>query len=430
MAAASVCHPLFAAADGRPPVTYPRATAADDAVEPDWDQRLEITVGPNDAQIVGANDRAIQAAVDYCTNMGGGTVRLAPGTYYMDNCVQLRTGTRIVGSGLDTVLMKNPSHTSPIVAESDWNDQEITLADDHQFKVGDGVCLRTKNPHTGGPVVLYRTLVAGSGGRFKVDRPLRESFWLKQEPTASALFPLIRGEFVTDIAIENLTLDGNRDHNDWLDGNYSGCVFMQECARVHLSNVEARHNNGDGLSWQICHDVFVTDCHVHGNKDLGLHPGSGSQRPLMRGNHIHDNGTGIYFCWGVKFGLAEKNRCIANGKGISIGHRDNENLVRDNDIIGSTEVGVLFRPERGHDYAPHRNTFENNRITDTGGDDAIAVDIQGEVEDIKLIGNQIRETRGPANRVGIKISEGARDIHLTDNTIEGFHTPVLDLRKA
>ncbi len=342
---ASMMNSALGADDPRPPVTYPRATSSDDGVQPDWDEMLTITVGEKDAHIVGANDRAIQAAVDYCKNMGGGTVRILPGTYYFDNCVQLRTGTRIVGSGADSVLMKNPSHKCKLADESDWNDQEVTLEDGHQFKVGDGVCLRAKDAHHGGPVVLYRTFVARKGNRFKVDSGLKESLWFKGEPTAAALHPLIRGEAISDCVIENITLDGNRDKNDWLDGNYSGCIWMQDCQRIHINGVEARNYNGDGISWQISHDVIVENCYVHDNKDLALHPGSGAQRPLMRNNRIERNGHGIYFCWGVKYGLAENNKITECVKGISIGHRDNHNLVRDNDVVGSTEVGVVFRPE-------------------------------------------------------------------------------------
>lgn len=426
--AASMVGGASGADDPRPPVTYPRATASDDRVQPDWDERLTVTVGEKEGHIVGTNDRAIQAAVDYTVNMGGGIVRILPGTYHLDNCIQLRSGTHIAGSGADTVLVKNPSHRCRIVEESDWNDQEITLEDGHRFKVGDGIFLQTKNPHHGGPVNLYRTLVARKGNRYKVDRALRESFWHQCDPTAAALFPAIRGECITDCSIENITIDGNRNQNEWHDGNHGGGIWMQDCQRIHVSGVEVRNYNGDGISWQICHDVLVENCHVHDNRDLGLHPGSGSQRPLMRNNRIERNGHGIYFCWGVKYGLAERNKITDCVKGISIGHRDNHNLIRDNDVVGSREVGILFRPERGKPYAPHRNTFENNRIIDSGGEEDAAVDFQGEVEHVRLINNQIRDTRGPAKRVGIKIGEKVGPLELDGNTIEGFATDVQDLR--
>jgi hypothetical protein len=54
----------------------PRAIS-DDTVEPDWRQRLTVTVGPKEADLVGATDRVIQAAVDYVARLGGGTVRAA-----------------------------------------------------------------------------------------------------------------------------------------------------------------------------------------------------------------------------------------------------------------------------------------------------------------------------------------------------------------
>ena len=420
----------FARDHGRPPVTDPRATSGDDRHEPDWEEGLTITVGHQNAQIVGSDDRAIQAAVDYCKNVGGGTVRLLPGVYHMKNSVHLRTGTRIVGSGPDSVLMKGPSAKTSLSTDSDWYDQEITLEDAGGFGVGDGVCLRTRNPHHGGVVVLNRTLVARRGNRFKLDRPLREDFWVKGESIAETLFPLIRGEGVTDVQIEDVALDGNREHNGWLDGNYSGCIWLQDCSRVRISGVIARNANGDGISWQICHDVFVEHCHVHDNKDLGLHPGSGSQRPLIRNNLIERNGIGLFFCWGVKYGLAEKNRIVGCRRGISIGHRDNDNLIRDNDVLQSTHVGVLFRPERGPEYAPHRNRLEGNRILDTGGEDGIGVDLQGGVGQVVIANNDIRETRGPAGRIGVKIGEQTGEIHLQDNRIEGFAQPVLDLRKS
>ena len=40
-------------ADDFPPVTEPRATDGDERFEPDWNERLTITVGPDKADLVG-----------------------------------------------------------------------------------------------------------------------------------------------------------------------------------------------------------------------------------------------------------------------------------------------------------------------------------------------------------------------------------------
>ncbi len=412
-------------AEEPPKSALPRATSGDDAIEPNWTEKLTITVGPKKAELTGETDRVLQAAVDYVARLGGGTVQILPGEYLLRNAVYLHSDVRLLGSGDESVLLKAPSTTTKLAVDSDWYDQEITLADAAGFRVGDGVCLRTRNPHNGGVEIAKRTLVARDGARFKLDRALRQNFWLMGEATASTLFPIISGEEISGAAIENLALDGEKGRNENLDGNYAGCIFLQDCRRIAIRGVTARNYNGDGISWQICHDVVVEDCHSHDNAGLGLHPGSGSQRPIIRGNRLENNEIGIFFCWGVKNGLAEKNAVRNNRRfGVSIGHRDTDNLICDNEIVGSGETGVLFRPERGKAFAPHRNRLERNRIIDSGAERGIGVDVQGETEQVAIAQNEIRETRQPLERIGVRVGKDARQITLSDNRIEGFSKSV------
>ena len=414
----------FAEGEEPPPVVDPRATSGDDVFEPDWKERLTITVGRRNADLEGMTDRALQAAVDYAARLGGGTVRILPGKYVLRNAVRLASNVRIVGSGDDTILAKHASVATKLAANSDWYDQEITLADADGFAVGDGVCLRTKRESGGGDVVK-RTLVARDGNRFKLDRPLRENFWLSGEATAATLFALFDGDHVRNVAVEDLALDGNRAENDLLDGNYAGCVFLQDCNRVALRNLTARNYHGDGLSWQICHDVTVENCRSTDHSGLGLHPGSGSQRTVMRRNVVERCDIGIFFCWGVKFGLPEKNTVRDVRKhGISIGHHDNHNLIVDNLVERSGVCGVLFRPERGEDFAPHRNRLERNVVIDSGGENAAAVDVQGRTRDVVIANNELRETRGPAARTGIRLGPETQGIRLSQNRISGFRREV------
>jgi len=413
----------------RPPVTRPRATSGDEAVQPNWKERVIITVGPREADLVGTNEKILQAAVDYVTRLGGGTVHILPGTYRLRNAIYLSSKVRILGSGLDSVLVKEPSQTAKLAADSDWFDQEITLVEPSGFRIGDGVCLRTKNPSDGGKEVLKRTLVARDGNRFKLDRPLRENLWLMGDSTCASLYPILSGENISDVVIENLALDGNKEHNDNLDGNHAGCIFLQDCNRIVIRGVSARNYNGDGISWQISHDVTVENCHSHDHTGLGLHPGSGSQRPLILDNRMDGNDIGLFFCWGVKYGLAEGNKIKdSRSYGISIGHRDNENLIVENEVLQSGKAGVLFRAERGKDFAPHRNRLERNRIVDSGSESGAAVDVQGETQEVTISANQIQETRAAAKRVGIRLGPKTSEIKLAENRFLGFSRDVEDLR--
>ncbi len=423
---------LAAAADTRPQapaVTRPRATSGD-PVEPDWEQRIKITVGPGKADISGSDHRVIQAAVDYVAGLGGGTVQILPGQYRFRNAVQLRSGVRIAGSGMDSVCIKEPSVETLLAENSDWYDQEVTLTDATGFSVGDGIVLRTKNPNNGSMDTYKRTLVARSGKRFRLNEMLVENFWTAGGASASTLFALFDGFRVSNIAIENICLDGNRANNENLNGNYVGCIFLRESNHIQMRRVTARNFNGDGISWQVCHDVRAEDCQSHDHAGYGLHPGSGSQRTVVTGCKLERNDIGFFFCWGVKWALVEKNSMLDNKRfGISIGHNDTDNVVRNNEVLRSGKTGIYLRQEHGPTFSPSRNQIEANRVVDSGNETGVAIDVEGVTESVNLRRNTLLETRQPAKRIGVRISKEAKLIALADNRIDGFSVPVLDLGK-
>lgn len=412
-------------------VNNPRATDGDDRYEPSWDERLSIRIGQHHGDIVGTDDKAIQAAIDYVAGQGGGTVHILPGIYILRASIHLPTGIRLLGSGADSVLTKTPSERVALSTESDWYDQEITLAQAGNFRVGDSVVLEAKNPHNDSAVVIKRRLLARSGNRFKLDNGLRDNLWQAGNPTCASLFPLLTSDYTENVLIENLTLDGNKENNENYNGNYGGCIFLQDCKRYTIRNVEARNYNGDGISFQICHDIVIEDCYSHDNADLGVHPGSGSQRPIIIGNRLERNSQGLFWCWGVKHGLAAYNKIIDNKRyGSSIGHNDTDNVMRDNEIIGSGQVGILFRNEdRGQDFWPNRNTIQRNRIINSGGPEGIAIDIQGQTKDLVITNNEIQENREALNRTAIRIAATAGTMTLHENAISGFSQAVVDQRQ-
>ncbi|MBT4693765.1 MAG: right-handed parallel beta-helix repeat-containing protein [Planctomycetaceae bacterium] len=416
---------------GRPAVQRPRSTDGDERFEPDWEQQFTLTVGNHGADINGKSDRALQAAVDYVKRMGGGTVQIMPGEFTLRNSVFLPSRIRIKGSGADTLITKGPSVSTNISEDSDWYDQEITLEDAKSFQVGDAVFIQVHNPNHNGLDTIKRTLVARNGKRFKLNDGLRKNVWLKGKPTATSVFPLFTSERTSDVIIQDLVLDGNRENNVNMNGNYGGCIFLQDCNRYTMNGVTTRNYNGDGISFQICHDVVVENCYSHGNQDLGVHPGSGSQRPVIRNNKLHDNGIGIFWCWGVRYGLAERNNIQRNRNfGISIGHCDTDNVMRFNTVVDSGKVGILFRDDsRGKDFWANRNIIEENKIINSGAADGIGILIEGRTRDTQVRNNSIIEKRGPMNRTAIKIQENVGNLNLESNTIEGYNNKIVDDRK-
>ena len=54
----------------------------------------------------------------------------------------------------------------------------------------------------------------------------------------------------------------------------------------------------------------------------------------------------------------------------------------------------------------------------------MAIDVTGETEGVVLVDSEIRETRSPAARVGIRLGAETRDIRHSGNRIDSLATPI------
>ena len=60
--------------------------------------RPVIRVGQRDADIIGSDNRALQAAVDYVAGLGGGIVEIGEGDYLMRDSLHLRSHVTVRGA--------------------------------------------------------------------------------------------------------------------------------------------------------------------------------------------------------------------------------------------------------------------------------------------------------------------------------------------
>ncbi|HXG49483.1 MAG TPA: right-handed parallel beta-helix repeat-containing protein [Methylomirabilota bacterium] len=393
--------------------------------------RVTITVGLRDADIVGNDHRALQAAVDYVAGLGGGTVEIGAGEFLMRDSLHLRPHVTVRGRGERTVLRKARAAVSPLELDGDFGEEQVTLKNPAGFAPGDGVAVWDKN--AGGFHTTVARLIGRNGNTFALSLPLNADCMVADGAQAATVFPVVSGYHAEGVRVESLTIDGNKDENVHLNGCRGGGIFLYRCPGAVLSNCVVRRYNGDGISFQQCNDVQVLDCRSEDNASLGLHPGSGSQRPLVRGCVASGNGEdGLFLCWRVKHGVFENNTLRANGRfGISIGHKDTDNLIRGNKVLDNYEDGVFFRNET-EGMAGHRNRVEENLIQNNGVKrPAAGIRVRGETRDLVLKGNIIRDTRTGRDRkqtTGIALEEKVGNVQSVDNTIDA-DTAVLDLRK-
>jgi parallel beta-helix repeat protein len=193
-----------------------------------------------------------------------------------------------------------------------------------------------------------------------------------------------------------------------------------------------RNYNGDGISFQVSQRVAVEDCLSENNAGLGLHPGSGSQHPIVRHNvSVRNESDGLFVCWRVKHGVFEDNELRENkGAGISIGHKDSDNVFRKNTITANARTGVLFRNET-EPMGAHRNVFENNVILDNavspeGRATAESIIIRGVHNDLQFRQNTIGYSKPVSHSsAAILTSPASTGLRMEDNQLKN-----LDREKA
>ena len=387
---------------------------------------LRITVGLQDADIIGSDNRALQAAVDYVGNLGGGVVEIGPGEYLMRDSLHLRSRVTVRGAGEQTVLKKAREYRSLLAADGDFGEAAITLQKPDGFSIGRGVYVASKKQRNFHGVCA--TILNSRSNYFTLTRSMNADILMTDGGFAATVFPVISGYNLEDARVENLTVDGNRTENPTkVDGCRTAGIFLYRGDHCTITKCLVRNYNGDGISFQQSNDVTVELCIVERCAGFGLHPGSGSQRPVVKNCRAVDNGEdGFFFCWRVRGGVAEGNTLVNNGGyGMSIGHKDSDNFVRKNTIVGNKRGGVYWRNETAP-MAAHRITFENNTVRDNEG---WGLFVDGATQGTIIRNNVIEDTGSGRQKVGIRIGKQAGEVVLEGNRVQAPKTTLDDREK-
>lgn len=386
---------------------------------------VRVTVGVRDADIIGNDNRALQAAVDYVGNLGGGVVEIGPGEFLMRDSLHLRSRVTVRGAGEKTVLKKDREHRSPLATDGDFGEAAITVQNPEGFTIGLGVYVASKTMRNF--LGNCGTILNSRSNCFTLSRSLNADILMTDGGFAATIYPVISGDNLEDARVENLAVDGNRAENPTkVDGCRTAGIYLFRSDNCVISNCVVRDYNGDGISFQQSNDVNVEGCVVERCAGFGLHPGSGSQRPsVMNCRAIANGDDGFFFCWRVRGGVAEGNWLEDNGGyGMSIGHKDSDNLVRRNTIIGNKLGGVYWRQET-EPMAAHRVTFENNTVRDNEG---WGIFVDGATHGTIIRSNIVEDTGSGRQKIGIRIGKQAGEVFLEANSIKAV-SQLLDERQ-
>jgi hypothetical protein len=186
--------------------------------------RVHLRVGLADGDVTGKDNRALQAAVDYVAQRGGGTVEILEGTYAMYDSLHLRSNVTVRGQGEETVLRKCDGVSVPLVLDGDYGEEQVTVADRSPFRVGMGVAVA--DDHAGGFHTTVGTITWQDGATFGVSTALQSDCMVHRNAWAATVFPVVSGYWVANARVERLRVEGNRENNPHRNGCRGAGIFL------------------------------------------------------------------------------------------------------------------------------------------------------------------------------------------------------------
>ena len=400
-----------------------------------------IHVGPSSTDIVGNSGRHIQLAIDALSRHGGGVVELEAATYVLNDSLRMADNVALRGQGAETVLTRNPVVVSALRCDADKAQDEISPVDASLFTAGMGVALHYAS-HTNRYMPRYITHVKDN--ILYLDNLIDTDYIAEDGAVVANEFPMIHGERVDDVSIEQLSIDGGAQQGD-LYG--SPGIYVRTGKRWRISHVYVRNCIGDGLifSQQSTHGHVEHSEFSHCSK-FGVHPGSHSAHCCVEYSDIHHNGAdGLYICWGITNSRFEHNRIHHNGMrlfrhGISIGHKDCHNVIASNHVYENAKHGIHMRMKTFAN-APHDNLIEENIIENNGcaREDiperfkalpqeeltAYGLSVFGPTQRVQIRKNIFKENRG-LGASAIYLGPEVRDVTCSENEFQGTFVSLTD----
>lgn len=328
-----------------------------------------VSVGQKGSDIEGFDNNAIEKAIELAGP--GGRVYLSPGDFILHRPISPVDGMTLIGSGEETRLKKKTWSFCRLAADADYNQRHILVTENPGFTIGDAIAIydEARNQAWEVTLAIITDINVTLDGFYDIYlNCYLEQDYRKEITCIAHVFSLISVENKKNVFVKDLSVIGDVDHphHVFLNGCRGGGIYIYRSSDCLVENVTVDGFAGDGISWQTTRNIVIRNCSIKNCLNFGLHPGAGSQYSKVIGCTIKNNQqTGLYLCWRVKMGYFRNNTIFHNRYGISIGHRDNDNIFRDNKVYENAEAGVLMRKE-DEDNKPSGNLFAFNDIYNNG----------------------------------------------------------------
>ena len=272
------------------------------------------------------------------------------------------------------------------------------------------------------------------GNTFSIDAPLMADCMVADHAKAATVFPVVSGSDIRGARVEDLVIEGNKEANPPLNGCRGAGIYLYRGFGTTIRGCVVRDYDGDGISFQQSNDVTVVDCVSEDNTDLGFHPGSGSQRPVLRDNArpAQRHGRPVP----VLAGPPRRVRGQPPGGQRPVRHLDRPQGLRQ---PAARQPGRRATARTASSSATSPRGCRRTAIawratssrTTAGSPGTAGIRIRGEPSGLIFEGNVIRDTREGSERtqtVGILVEDRVGPVEIGTNRIEAG-TAVDDRRR-
>ena len=245
-------------------------------------QTILITVGGTEADIPGHTNADIQMAFDALPEEGG-TVKMNPGLFTISAPVRIPSNCRLLGSGSETILKRIDGFHSKFIVDADFGELKLTVENPSGFETGMSIQV-TNDQYNSCWDVSTGVITDIVGNVLYIDSHLIRDYDSEKNgmvTNAGSCISAIADD--ENVFVSNLTIDGNKAKNDLLDGCNGAGIAIIRSKDVTVEKVHVMDFNGEGITWQITENVTVRNSEISGCTNMGLHPGTGSPIPLLKG---------------------------------------------------------------------------------------------------------------------------------------------------
>lgn len=368
---------------------------------------------------------AVQAAIDYLTSVGGGTVQ-AIGSLAVTNIV-LKDNVQLVGQGKgatkliqigsgSAIISANGSAASQILltANAEANSRTIQIANTASLSVNDWLIISDNfsyNPLDGsyksGEMVQVKTI--DSGNQITLYSPLFGSMTANREYTTLNFAKVQKITFVKNIGVSELTIEGDPT-------TLTNAILFNYTQNASVTNVEMFKLGNSGIYFRSSESGFIHNNIIYDLKE-NLPAGRAAYAILLGGacSDIQVNNNIMYDCRhgfstiGSTEGyshsvLVSENTVWATTAAPIDTHASGDNIqIANNVIYGTTASGITIRS---------RNTLVLNNSIYNVGTHGIAV-AETQTEDITIEGNTIFL----AAQQGLTCAPSSKNLKILNNSI-------------